>query len=125
MKRNAPEQAIQRQGGDYLTRIVLPPPIGPAWTSRNPVAFKSAIVAKISKSLGMKAGWPDIDMVWKGRYIGIELKAARGKQSPHQRDVQTEIVTSGGVYVVVKSLDEFIAQLDILQIPTRAVRKAA
>lgn len=36
----------------------------------------------------------------------IELKSARGVQSPHQREFQREVEAEGHIYIVVRSVDD-------------------
>ncbi len=73
------EQALQRAVADYLALCVLAPPAGPWWTAVNPIPAKSRAAAGISKAMGLKAGTPDLVLCWKGRLVGIELKAGRGR----------------------------------------------
>lgn len=64
-------------------------------------------------------GFPDIfgnaiwDDAWKfdgrvgrPRFFGLELKHGRGRQSPEQKAMQKRIERSGGLYFVIRSLDE-------------------
>ena len=53
-------------------------------------------------------GSPDIVIVHKGKYIGVEVKGTDGKQSDNQINFQRELETAGGKYLLVRSLDEFI-----------------
>jgi hypothetical protein len=45
-------------------------------------------------------GMSDIVLCWRGRYVAIELKATKGKQSPEQIIYQHEIEDAGGVYLM-------------------------
>jgi hypothetical protein len=42
--------------------------------------------------------------------VGIEVKAPKGKQSEHQRELQKKLEAAGGKYILAYSLDELIAQ---------------
>ena len=56
-------------------------------------------------------GAPDIILVRKGRFIGIECKAKKGKQSPGQKEFQDNLEQAGGLYWLVYSIDELISHL--------------
>ena len=64
---------------------------GPASISYHDVA------AGLPKAMVPKAGTPDIVMCWRGRLVGIELKAGRGRMSPAQRETHDAITLAGGV----------------------------
>jgi hypothetical protein len=51
-------------------------------------------------------GAPDIVVVIKGIYIGLEVKAYRGEQSRQQKDFQTALNAAGGCYFIVRSLED-------------------
>lgn len=40
------------------------------------------------------------------QFVGVELKTERGRQSPAQRQFEELVTRSGGVYVVLRSVDE-------------------
>ena len=52
------------------------------------------------------SGLPDIVAIKDGLYIGLEVKTATGKQSKEQREIQNRITAAGGLYLVVRSLDD-------------------
>lgn len=56
-------------------------------------------------------GAPDIVCVIKGRYVAIECKSKKGRQSESQRDFQEQLEDAGGLYLLVSSLEEAIIQL--------------
>lgn len=53
-------------------------------------------------------GWPDIVCVVKGQYVGIEVKAKRGTQSPGQSEFQKNLERAGGLYILARNLDDVI-----------------
>jgi len=116
----AAEESLQRTVADWLAWCVPAPPDGPWWTAVNPVPAKSRAAAGVSKAMGLKAGTPDIVMCWKGRLVGIELKARRGRPSPAQLETHDAITLAGGVVATCRSLDEVAAFLDTLDVPSRA-----
>lgn len=58
-----------------------------------------------------KPGAPDIIVCYKGRWIGLEIKNERGRQSPEQKQAEQDIVWAGGEYWVVRSLEEVMSIL--------------
>lgn len=61
---------------------------------------------------GIPKGWPDLTCCFPGgRFVGIEVKSARGSQSPEQIQHQLIIEALGGVYLLVRSEQELVAEL--------------
>ena len=52
------------------------------------------------------SGLPDIVAIKDGIYIGLEVKTATGRQSKEQKDIESKITAAGGLYLVVRSLDD-------------------
>jgi len=51
------------------------------------------------------AGWPDITgLLPDGRFIGVECKAPRGRQSDVQKDMEREIRWRNGIYILARSV---------------------
>ncbi len=71
------------------------------WLTANHIFWSS-----IQNGPGAKPGDPDLIICFHGMFIGVEVKAPNGVQSPLQIVRQNEIIASGGRYVVVHSLDE-------------------
>lgn len=46
-----------------------------------------------------------------GRFIAIEVKSKKGKQSVHQKIFEAQITRLGGIYILAKSLDDVKAIL--------------
>lgn len=59
------------------------------------------------KAMGMVKGVSDMSFVHGGKYYGIELKTETGTQSPDQKKWERVITEQGGVYVVIRSFEEF------------------
>ena len=51
-------------------------------------------------------GSPDILACVNGRFVGLECKTARGKQSQAQMVFAAALSAAGGVYAVVRSAEE-------------------
>lgn len=61
----------------------------------------------IAKSTGLVAGVADLNMLHGGQFYAIELKSPEGRQTVEQRAWQRRIEAEGGVYVIVRSLEQF------------------
>ena len=52
-------------------------------------------------------GWPDLTgLLPDGRFIGVECKAKRGRQSPAQKAMECEIRKRNGIYVLARSVED-------------------
>lgn len=114
---NQSEQGLQKACAQILALHVPAPPRGPAWTAVNPVPAKSRAVAGVSKAMGLRAGWPDLTLIHKGRAILAELKTDSGRLSTKQRQLCDQITAAGGEVYLIRSLDDFLAMLETEGIP--------
>jgi hypothetical protein len=57
-------------------------------------------------------GSPDVVAVIKGRFVGIEVKTPTGRQSDHQKAFQENLSKAGGIYFLVRSLDEAVEAVE-------------
>lgn len=105
-KRASPEEAIQRNCVDFLARFVPVPPDGPAWTAVNPISAKSKAAAGISRAMGLRAGVHDLVLCWRGRFIGIEIKAPKGRVTPEQKRWHGEVEAALGESYVIYDVGE-------------------
>jgi len=56
-------------------------------------------------------GGADLIGIFRGRFVAIEIKTPTGRQSPEQRTFQQLVERKGGVYVVLRSVDDARAWL--------------
>ncbi|QEH97310.1 VRR-NUC domain-containing protein [Gluconobacter thailandicus] len=63
------------------------------------------------KRRGCLAGWPDIQILWRGRTYLIELKALRGTLSDAQREMHARIEAAGVCVAVCRSVDDVFSAL--------------
>ena len=56
-------------------------------------------------------GSPDIIAVIDGKFIGIEVKSKKGKQSHLQKRWQEELEKAGGMYILARSIDDVMNKL--------------
>jgi hypothetical protein len=116
MRRRRPEQALHRACAQFLD-IALPSDA--CWFHPPNGGARSPVEAAIFKGLGVKAGVPDLVIVYRGRFIAIELKGPNGRLTPAQKAMHGRLQGAGAVVTTAKSLEElagFLAQL----IPLRA-----
>ena len=60
-------------------------------------------------------GLPDIIVIIKGRFVGLEIKQPKGRQSTEQKTFEQAIKKAGGFYFLVRSLDEAIQAIDSIK----------
>lgn len=53
-------------------------------------------------------GVPDIILIHKGQFIGLEVKQPKGKQSDNQKIFENNCKKAGGQYHIVTSLDDIL-----------------
>jgi hypothetical protein len=53
-----------------------------------------------------RRGWPDICLIHGGTFYGIEVKAEKGRLSPEQEELGSDIEKHGGVYIIARSIDD-------------------
>lgn len=68
--------------------------------------YKSVIAYTIAKALGLVTGMSDYFFIWPGGGALLELKAAAGRQTEAQRDVEAWCEFVGIPYRVCRSADE-------------------
>jgi len=84
-----------------------------------------SVAAAKAKREGLKPGVADVMVLWRGRLICIELKTAKGRQSPEQKNWAEAATCAGAVYYVARSVEEVEEFLDTCGVPLRARTKAA
>lgn len=55
-----------------------------------------------------KAGAPDIIICVNGKFVGFEVKTETGKQSDLQKEAEAKIKRAGGLYFIVRSVNQAI-----------------
>lgn len=58
------------------------------------------------KKMGLKPGWPDIQIIADGKYYGVEVKTPKGNLSPIQRNLHIALADIGCEVAVVRSVNE-------------------
>jgi hypothetical protein len=110
------EQSLQRAVAQYLDHA-LPPD---SWWSAVGHGGGGKVRGAQLKAMGVKRGFPDIHILWRGIPIYIELKSPSGSLSPEQKETRDRIRRSGGMWLMARSLEQIEQALRSWQIPLRA-----
>lgn len=123
-RRNRPEQALQIATASYLDLAL---PEDAVWFHPPNGGARSKAEAGIFKAMGVKAGVPDIIIIWRGRVIAIELKAPNGRLSTAQKDMHAYLTQAGAfVYTAtdVAGVEGYLRGHDIALQATTGARTA-
>jgi hypothetical protein len=71
---------------------------------RNNTGVATYAESKVRYGLGV--GSADLVGIYKGRFIAVEVKAEKGRQSPEQKAWQACVERAGGLYVLARSVEE-------------------
>jgi hypothetical protein len=108
-RRRRPEQVIQKAVLEHLTVRAVP---NTFWFHVPSGGYRSPIEAKILKSIGARAGVPDLLIIRGGQAYALELKSADGRLSPVQRTTHVLMAEAGAKVEVATGIDEAIRQLE-------------
>lgn len=81
--------------------------------------LRSKTAASRMVGLGVRAGIPDLAIVWRGRAVFVELKASRGQLSAHQRQMIDKLIYCGAEVMCCRSLECVETSLREMGIPLR------
>lgn len=93
-----------------LILVALTKREGALFWRNNTGSFRSMDGKRVVKA--GKPGSPDILGCYKGRFVGIEVKACRGSQREAQEQFEKFTNRAGGIYRVCRSPDAALAVLD-------------
>lgn len=110
------EAQLHKAVAQYLA-AALPPEV--VWTTF-PAGGGGKVRGAQLKERGLRAGWPDIQLIVGGSFVGIELKAPRGKLYREQVARHDEIREAGGYVFVCRSLEGVASVLRGLGVKLRA-----
>lgn len=130
-----PEQDLHEAVAKAMTFLVLPPA---EWTCfpAGSVPLPARYTAKLYR-MGLKRAWPDIQLIYNGRFHGIELKRdgaslsrTRIVRTPSggvreligQVEMHPRLERAGALVAVCRSVDEVVDQLAAWEIPMRGHR---
>lgn len=77
-------------------------------TIREYLAWKGWFVFYVLQGLGSYPGTCDLIAIKNGVTIYIECKTMKGKQSERQMKFQKDIESHDGIYLLIRTLDDFI-----------------
>lgn len=60
---------------------------------------------------GSTKGVADLMIIYNGKVFNIEVKIGKDKQSKDQIKMQESINNAGGIYIIIKSYDNFLEQI--------------
>lgn len=114
------ERDLQATAMQFLA-LALPPD---AFVTAFPAGGGGKVRGAMLKAMGLKPGFPDALIIWRGRAFMIELKLPTGRVSKAQIETHIALGRAGAEVAVCRSLKEIQATLFGWQIPLRA-REAA
>lgn len=119
-KRNSPEYDLQCQIADTLDTILNPH--FTCWSSvensNHTGGISGCIKQGKDKRKGVKAGVPDLFILYNGTCLWIELKAGKNGTTESQDSFHRKVVSSGNRIEVVMSHDELLFLLEKHHVPT-------
>jgi hypothetical protein len=99
MARRAEEWEEQKKLARLLDKWL---PDDARWTATDPVA-PNAISGAIRRARGVKPGVPDVEVLYRGKSIFIELKSRSGRCSPAQCEERERILRARGQWWVCRT----------------------
>ena len=75
-------------------------------SARNILRNRQIFFVDVQGSRFTTNGVPDIIIVIDGKFIGLEFKTYRGKQSEDQKTFQSRLESAGGKYHIVRSVQD-------------------
>jgi hypothetical protein len=107
-RRQQPERALQVALIEHLSWRA---PAGTWWTHFPAGGRRSRVTGAILKSMGAKAGVPDLLIVSHGRLYGLELKAGRNGPSSDQVETHAAMRNAGAIIGVAGDIDQAVGLL--------------
>jgi len=109
--RNRIEESIHRQIADHLL-LVLDPSV--VWTSVEVSNQQGGLAGEIKQGRlnrkGVKAGWPDIQLLYQRAgelaFLALEVKSPTGRQQENQKVIEARLEAVGAFYTIVRSIDD-------------------
>ena len=89
------------------------------------IAALRAAGAYVTKFSAGDVGTPDLLVCYQGRFFGMEVKQPKNYPTPIQRHRLGQIALAGGVGVVVRSVADALAALEMKQPPHEGMAAAS
>ena len=117
-RRNQPERKLHLQVTQYLARAL--PDNAFYFPVPNAANFDPIRGARLRQSGEIRAGVPDLIVIWAGKVIAVELKAPQGGGlSPVQRDVRDLMLLAGCTHHIVRTIEQLHEALESYQMPLK------
>lgn len=116
-----PEAVIHTQISDWLTAVLIPDTTYyTTIENSNQQGGKAGRIKQAkNKRRGVKTGFPDILIIYRGRAFFLEVKRYGKAATPRQKEEHAHIEKSGGVVRVVHNIEEVRQFFMEYQIQTR------
>jgi hypothetical protein len=108
-RRRRPEDTLQRA---VLEHLRLRGPRTAYWFHVGNGGFRTPVEGAILKSLGVRAGVPDLIIIHDGKTYGLELKADGNKPTKLQIEAQDAMRAAGAEVAVATGIDQAVTQLE-------------
>lgn len=102
-RRANPEDDLHMATAQFLDLAL---PEDACWTTVEHGGKRGKREAGRLKAKGVKPGWPDILIIWRGRAFTIELKAPNGRLSESQKIRQPMIRQAGAPVAICRRIEE-------------------
>lgn len=109
------EDYVQASIIAYLRRVLID---GVAFAIPNG-GKRSISVARVLKATGVLPGVSDLIILLPGKTICAEVKTAKGRVSPEQRDFGFQVQGLGHHFCILRSIDDARNMLRALNVKTR------
>tara|TARA_X000001388_G_scaffold18724_1_gene12097 strand:+ start:570 stop:932 length:363 start_codon:yes stop_codon:yes gene_type:complete len=106
-QRREPESILQASIFDAIKEILLPEVLITCFPSGGGGRVRGAKL----KKMGLSSGWPDLQLVYKAKFYGLEVKTPIGRLSPAQSELHTKLIQQGVKVAVVRSEKDAIQQI--------------
>ena len=116
-RRNRPEEMLQRATASYLDLAL---PNDAVWFHPPNGGARSKAEAGIFKAMGVKAGVPDLIIIYRGRVVAIELKGEKGRLSPAQKEMHAQLSLAGALVYTAMSVEHVEGFLRGAGVPLKA-----
>ena len=74
--------------------------------------------------MGTVTGWPDLEAIWNGHVLFLEIKAPKGRITQTQEDVAVRLQAAGAHYYVVRSPEQAMAAVEDFKLAVMAESEA-
>ena len=116
------EHRLQTAVAVYLNLAL---PDDAVYSSIDHAGARSRIAQAILTNRGVKKGWPDLDLAWRGIPFKIELKHGNNQLTPDQEATFARLERAGVRCFVCRSVEDVEVVLRQIGVPLRATTLTA